>query len=224
MTDFVGLIHLATFAIAAIGTIDQINLIWKSKAENQSGKGLNTASLSVKYRGNTILLLLCTILWGLSLEPIDWLVIVTRGVTLIGFILILLELWHDRRDRESQYWFFSCISLIIIGTLVVLFGWDTLKNSSGIFGTLTIILCFNLLLGLWDKLCNIIRDRSPGQQSLLEMVCQLSKELSGTGYGLLVGFDKMWPMVFAMCSIGIVRVFNVVLYLYYSKKKIIVRF
>jgi len=217
--DCVGLIHLATFVVAAIGTIDQINLIWKSKAENQSGKGLNTASLSVKYRGNTILLMLCMILWGLSLEPIDWLVIVSRGVTLGAFTLILRELWHDRRDRESQYWFFSCISLMIVGTMIVLFGWDTLKNSSEIFGILTIVLCLNLLLGLWDRLYNIIRAQSPGQQSLLEMVFQLSKELSGTGYGLLVGFDKMWPMVFAMCSISIVRILNVVLYLYYSRKK-----
>lgn len=221
ITYFLGLIHLASFFLAGIGTIHQISLIWKSKAENQSGNGLNTTSLSLKYRGNTFLLLLCMILWGLSLEPIEWLVIVSRGFTLVSFALILFELWHDRRDRESKHWCFSCISSMVISTMIIWFGWNTLKNSSAIFGALTIVLSLNLLLGLWDKLYNIIQAKSPGQQSLLEMFCYLIKELSGTGYGLSVGFEKMWPLVVAMCSIALVRILNVVLYLYYSRKKMV---
>ena len=219
ITYVLGLIHLASFVMAGIGTIHQISLIWKSKAENKSGKGLNTTSLSVKYRGNTVLLLLCMILWGLSLEPIEWLVIFSRGFTLVGFTLILCELWYDRRDRESKYWCFFCVSSMVMGTMMVLFGWDTLKNSSAILGAMTLVLCLNLLWGLWDKVYKIIEARSPGQQSLLEMLGQIIKELSGTGYGLLVGFEKMWPLVVAMCSIALVHIINVVLYLYYSRKK-----
>ena len=108
----------------------------------------------------------------------------------------------------------------VVDEMIIWFGWNTLKNSSAIFGALTIVLSLNLLLGLWDKLYNIIQAKSPGQQSLLEMFCYLIKELSGTGYGLSVGFEKMWPLVVAMCSIALVRILNVVLYLHYSRKKI----
>lgn len=212
-------IHILTYILARVGTLHQIFLIWKSKNRNKAGKGINTAQLSLRYRGNAALLFLSMILWGLSLSPVDWVVAISRCFSLVMFLIIVRELWIDRQDRNAKYWFFGCISLMAIATAVIIFQWEWFKSLSSLLGILTVLFSFNLVVGAYDKVKKIIKAKSPGKQSLVEMSFQLTKDLSGMIYGLLVGFDKMWPLVLTLFLIAAIRIVNIAVHLYYSRKK-----
>jgi len=207
--------------LARVGTLHQIMLIWRSKAKNKTGKGINTAQLSLSYRGNAAFLFLSMILWGLSLSPVDWLVAISRCFSLVMFLIIVREMWIDRQDSSAKYWFIICISLIIISAAIIIFQWEWFKSLSPILGILTVIFSFSLIVGAYDKVKKIIRAKSPGKQSLVEMTFQLIKDLSGVSYGLLVGFSKMWPLVVTLFIIAAIRTVNIVVHLYYARRSIV---
>ncbi len=112
------------------------------------------------------------------------------------------------------------LGLTSFGLILMLFAWDSFKNLSSFLGTLTIIFSLTLIVGLIDKVNQIIKAKSPGKQCLVEIVFQLIKDLSGIIYGLLVGFKTMWPLVIALYILSIIRFANLLVYLYFSKKRI----
>ena len=210
-------IHVISLILINIGALNQLFLIRKSKTISKDIPGKNTSQLSVKYRSNACFFFIVIILWGLSLEPIEWTVIFSRILAYIISILILYELWLDRRDVRAKYYFLICIAFSSFGFSLIFFYWNIFKNLSSFFGTLTIIFSFTLIIGLIDRVYKIIEAKSPGKQSLLEIVFQLIKDLSGIIYGFLVGFKTMWPLVIALCFLSIIRIANLLAYLYFSK-------
>ena len=218
LIDLFGFVHTISLFLISIGSLNQFLLIIKFKDRIRDSLGKRTAQLSIKYRGNASIFFMGIILWGLSLEPIEWIVVISRIFACIISIFILYELWIDRKDIQAKYYFLICLGLASFGFSLMLFSWDTFKNMSSFFGTLTIILSFSLILGLIDRVCKIIDAKSPGKQSLPEIVFQLVKDLSGIIYGFLVGFKIMWPLVVALCLLSVVRIVNLLAYLYFSKK------
>jgi len=219
LVEILGLIHSLTYIAARIGTIHQIALIWKSKQKNPPGFGLNTAQLSSNYRGSAALLFLSMILWGLSLDPIDWVVVSSRGLALLLFLFIVRELWLDRRCKIAQSWLIYCVSLTVIAAGIMILNWQWFKSLSSIFAVITVFFSFNLTWGAAHRVYKIIKARSPGKQSIVEMSFQLSKDLTGIIYGLLLGFDKMWPLVVTLFLTSFIRTINIAVYLYYSQNR-----
>jgi len=217
--DFFGFVHAISLFLISIGSLNQLLLIIKSKAKVKHTSGKRTAQLSVKYRGNAAIFFIVIILWGLTLQPIDWIVIVSRIFACIISTLILYELWLDRKDITAKYYLFVCLCIISFGLSVMLASWDSFKTMSSFFGTLTVIFSFSLIWGLIDKVYRIIEAKSPGKQSLPEIIFQLIKDLSGIIYGILVGFKIMWPLVVALCLLSLIRLSNLIVYIYFSKKK-----
>ncbi|MGK7924410.1 MAG: hypothetical protein AB4290_04000 [Spirulina sp.] len=217
---FFGFIHAISLFLISLGSFEQLLLIRESQTRTQDNPSQRTSQLSVQYRGNASCFFIVIILWGLSLEPIDWIVIISRFFAYIISILILHELWLDRRDIYSKYYLLICLNLTGFGLISMLFSWDSFKNMSSFLGTLTLIFSFTLIGGLIDKTYQIIEAKSPGKQCLVEIVFQLIKDWSGIIYGLLVGFKTMWPLVIALYILSIIRFANLLVYLYFSKKSI----
>ncbi len=211
--------HVLTYILARIGTLHQIFIIWRSKRKNKIGRGINTSQLSLRYRGNAAFLFLSMVLWGLSLEPVDLVVAISRSFALIMFLIIVRQLWIDRQDIKAKYWFVTCLTLVAISLATMIFHWQFFKSLNPLFGMLTVFFSFALILGAYDKVKRIIKAKSPGKQSLIEMSFQLTKDLSGVSYGLLVGFTKMWPLVITLFLIAGIRIVNIAVHLHYTKKK-----
>ncbi len=218
LVESLGFAHLLGYVLARIGTLHQLFIIWTSQGQNSSGPGLNTVGLSLKYRGSAALLFLSFICWGLSLEPIDWVVTFSRLFSLVLFLIIVRELYKDRREYRAQKWLIFLLFLISLSISIMIFSWAEFKAHSHFLGLLTVILSFNLAWGSWDKVLKIVRAKSPGKQSIIEMSFQLIKDLSGLGYGLIVGFQQMWPLVVALLLISSVRIVNIALHFYYSQQ------
>ncbi len=219
---FFGFIHAISLFLISLGSLEQLLLIRESKSQTRTknNQGKHTSQLSVQYRGNASCFFIVIILWGLSLEPIDWIVIISRIFAYVISLLILHELWLDRRNIETKCYFFISLALTSFGLSLMLWAWDTFKHLSSFLGTLTIICSFTLIFGLIDKVYQIIKAKSPGKQCLVEIVFQLIKDLSGIIYGLLVGFKTMWPLVIALYILSTLRFANLLVYLYFSKKSL----
>lgn len=208
--------HLIGFLLARIGTIHQLFIIWNSKRHNPSGLGLNTRCLSLKYRVAATLLFFSFLWWGTSSQPLDWVVIISNSFSLVLFVVLIYELYIDQRNIRAKYWLIFYLFLLSLTGWTILFHWSSFKALNSFFGLLTVIFSLNLALFSWDKVFKIVKAKSPGKQSLIEMLFQLVKDVTGLAYGFFLGWQHGWPLVIAFISLAVVRIFNIAVYLHYS--------
>ena len=218
IATFFGLVHLLSYFLAKIGNIHQLVKIWKYQKINQKGTGKNTAQISLFYRANIALFFLFNIFWAVSLPQIDWTIVFTRFLSLILALDILLELWHDRNDEKTKYSLIFCLVLALINTYLIVFNFPNFQTLNDFFGIAIITFSFSSVAGYLDKAYQIIKAQSPGKQSLLELIFQFNKDLTGIVYGLFLGFSQGWPLIISLLLLAAVRILNIGIYLYYDRK------
>ena len=219
IADFLATVHLLGYILAKIGNLHQLWLIWQSKKNNPHRTGKNTEQISLIYRVNGTFFFLFNIFWALSLENLDWVVLLTRSISLIMALSILWELWLDRSDKIAKYCLILCLIIMMISSYIITFYFASLKIFNSFFGWVTVLLAFTSIGGYLDRTYQIIRAKSPGKQSLIESILHLSKDLSGIVYGLFLGFNQSWPLVISLFLLAAVRTFNIRIYLYYQQQQ-----
>lgn len=227
LVETLGALHVFSYLLARLGNVEQVRKILVRKREVQQKTAVATAemsswtrNISEWYRGLTALVFLTMILWGLSLEKIDWFVSSTRTFALVCFFAVLRERYIDKRTRLAGFFLVSTAALTLLASIVMLVDWGWFKSLSPIFSVLTTCCVLPMLVGIGHKTYVIYATKHVGEQSGWEILTQLFKDVTGIAYGLAVGFDVAWPLIVLLCSTFAARIVNALAFLRYRRRSI----
>ena len=199
-----GIISAALFLLTALGFWVQIKLIWKRKRDFEQGI-LTTESiseaLSLKRFWTAFLGFYSFMVYGFCLEYFNHYLVWTRLIACLLVVVIVYEIYRDRRDRESTIVFWGC-SLATILSLVLMVGMRDLAVDLKSYSAILILVVTALLAyGYVNQVSIIWKLRRTGAVSVHSHQLILAKDISTIVFAIAMGLHNGWPIL-VLCSVS----------------------
>ncbi|CAA6803008.1 MAG: Unknown protein [uncultured Campylobacterales bacterium] len=133
--------------------------------------------------------------YGITLEYFNHYLVWPRVFAISLILIIIYEIWNDRRDKMSLF-VFCTVTLLFIGS--ILFGlspFRTIFHISGISHILVVLSTLLLVQGTWHQVLKIRRSRTTGALSLQMHQLFALKDIFSLLFGLAIGLKYGWPII-----------------------------
>ncbi|MCV2886254.1 hypothetical protein OE749_16290 [Aestuariibacter sp. AA17] len=198
-----------------IGVFSQLRTIWQRKT-HPTGNSSPTALLSLNQFSVSYLAYLSFFIYGYSIEPFNHYIVWPRLIASILVLLILLEIFKDRKTRASRASVgFACIALAL--GVAGLFIGETFADEGRTVSTI-IILVVSILIaqGYFHQIRLIVRSGSTGAVDLTMSQFILMMDISTIAFAFSMGLENGWPLLVLATTSGVTKI--IIWYLFHWVK------
>lgn len=206
-----GTINTIFIIVSLYGVFSQLKTIWTRKRSDIEGQRPTTL-LSINQFTVSYLAYLSFFTYGYSIEPFNHYIVGPRLFAAVLVILILFEIWQDRKSRHSKAYFtFACVTLF--ASLVGLFIGETVTDQGKYIST-TIIILVSILIaqGYYHQIKLILNSGSTGAVDLKMSQFILIMDISTIAFAISMGINLGWPLLLLAITSGITKVIMMFLF------------
>lgn len=192
--DVVGILSAFFLCVSSFGIWIQLRTIWKRKLDFGRERSI-TSVLSLNHFVVRFVTFFSILALGYSQQPFNHYLVWPYFPAVLLLLLIIREIYADRRDRTSTGIFFLCLALFIAGLLV---WWAGLAGQFHIRTIAeSVILCASILIAQSDlhQVWLIRRSGNTGAVAIRTHQTTVVKDASAVLFGLVMGIAVGWPLV-----------------------------
>ncbi|AOV17764.1 hypothetical protein BJI67_12520 [Acidihalobacter aeolianus] len=208
--NLAGLLNAAMVLLSLFGIAAQIRTIWRRKAD--PALGAPTSRLSLNQFASSYLSYFAVFVYGYSITPFNPYLVWSRLTALCLVLLILYEIWHDRRSRPAAAVLWIALGGLALGLLGLLCGGRLSDAGRHISTALILANAVILAQGGIHQIRVILQAGDAGAVNLRMNQLVLGMHLSTLLFVFAMGLGTGWPLMILALSGGSVKL--VVLYLF----------
>ncbi|MBL7663115.1 hypothetical protein JNK13_10235 [bacterium] len=198
--NIAGLISSIFFLLTIAGYWHQLRKIWtvKQSATNQIAGGNSelkaTQSIDLRFIFSAYISIYSFFAYGLSLPQINPYLVIPRIIAIVIILAIIYEIWQERKNKQSQYYLLTALSVLIAVVVVALISRSTLTALVPLWRLILCALSINLGWGFFHQSKLLTTSGTTGNLSLPMLGLSLAKDISGVVFGATMGFQDGWPV------------------------------
>ena len=192
--DVVGMLSAFFLCVSSFGIWIQLRTIWKRKLDFGRERTI-TSVLSLNHFTVRFVTFFSIMVLGISQHPFNHYLVWPYLPPVLLLLLIIREIYTDRRDRTSGVVFFLCLTLFVAGLVVWWFGLSEQLHATTFAET--VILCASVLIAQSDlhQVWLIRRSGNTGAVAIRTHQTTVIKDASAVLFGLVMGIAVGWPLV-----------------------------
>lgn len=190
-----GYVSAFFFLLCLIGIWIQLRAIWKRKLDFPNA-GSITSVLSLNHFVVRFIAFFAIFVLGFARQPFNPYLVFPYLPAVVLLLLIVREIYTDRRDFFSRSAFFFCTVLLVAGILLWAFG-DAVALSYTEAVAEFILVCTSVLIAQSDahQIYLIRRSGDTGVVSLRTHQTTLMKDLTAVLFAVAMGPAAGWPII-----------------------------
>ncbi|KGJ89847.1 hypothetical protein [Colwellia psychrerythraea] len=208
--DFFGVINTVFIFISLYGVYLQLNKLWLRKS---SGERKVTDILSQNQFTMSFLAYFSFFVYGYSLDIFNHYIVWPRLIASVLMMLILFEMWQDRKSKASVVSLFLVGVCFTLGIIGLAFNESIADQSKQVSTILIIIITLLLTQGYAHQIKLIICSGSTGAIDIRMSQFILMMDISTIAFAMSIGVEKAWPLILLAIVSGITKV--IIMYLFY---------
>lgn len=204
-----GSISVVFFLLCLVGIWLQLVTIWRRKHAFHSGdfdsasSSPPTAVLSLNQFYGSFLAFYSFLLYGICVEPFNHYLVWTRLFACVLVMMILYEIWHDRRTSLAALGVASGVVLMGIAAVALGLGNRAADEGRWIGTTLAMIAAAVFAQGLIHQIVRVRQSGHTGAISLRMHQLTTLKDMSTIGFALTMPSGTGWPLM-TVGGVGVV--------------------
>lgn len=207
--NLLGSINAIFIFVSLYGVFLQLNTVWQRSNKNEAKV---TDILSQNQFTMSFLAYFCFFIYGYSIQPFNHYIVWPRLIASILVMLILFEMWRDRRSKVSFYCLIFAVMAFVCGVIGLLLN-ETLSAQSKTLSTALIVSTTVLLAqGYTHQISLIIRSGKTGAIDIRMSQFILMMDLSTIAFAISMGIAKGWPLMLLAVVSGITKL--IIMYLF----------
>ncbi|MBN7818470.1 hypothetical protein [Bowmanella yangjiangensis] len=209
--DLLGAINSLFIFISVLGVYSQLRKIWGRKRTQRTGDA--TAILSLNQFTISFLAYFSFFVYGYSLTPVNHYLLWPRLAAAALVVVILYEIFRDRRSRLARFCFCLAIISLVLG-IAGFIGLDSIGPRTKLVSTILIVAITLLLAqGYAHQILLIIRSGSTGAVDIRMSQFILMMDISTIAFACSMGVADGWPLLLLACVSGITKL--IIMYLFF---------
>lgn len=202
--DFAGALNSAFIIISLAGIWAQLRKIWIRKHGGTPGER-PTAILSLNQFTVSYLAYWSFFVYGYSIAPFNHYIVWPRLVAAATVLLILREIFLDRRTRAAAASLAAATLLLAAGFAGLLFGRTWVDEGRLIAQTLIVAITLLLAQGYAHQIRLIWRSGATGAVSLAMSQFILAMDVTTVFFALVMGLPAGWPLLLLATVSGVTK-------------------
>ncbi|PKI17510.1 hypothetical protein [Colwellia sp. 12G3] len=207
--DFFGVINTLFIFVSLYGVYLQLNKLWLRKI---NGEKKVTDILSVNQFTMSFLAYFSFFVYGYSLDIFNHYIVWPRLIASILVVMILFEMWQDRKSKASLaslVLVIFCFSLGVTGLTLN----ETFSDHSKQVSTILIVMITLLLAqGYSHQIKLIVSSGKTGAVDIRMSQFILLMDISTIAFAITMGMDQGWPLILLATVSGITKL--IIMYLF----------
>ncbi|MAI38774.1 hypothetical protein [Alteromonas sp.] len=185
-----GTVSAVAFLLTWYGLAKQIINVEKLRESNQS----STQSLSTNQFASSFFAFYANFIFGIAIEPFSHYLVWTRFGALLLILVILFQLWYDRRSIPTGLILGLCATAMVIGLCSMGFRPYPSVAKLGA-NSLMLIVTALLIQGTLHQLIVVRRSRVIGALSPALFQSILIKDVTTLAFALTMPIAAAWPLI-----------------------------
>ena len=183
-------VSAVAFLLTWYGLAKQIINIKKLRESNQS----STQSLSTNQFASSFFAFYANFIFGIAIEPFSHYLVWTRFGALLLILVILFQLWQDRRSIPTGLVLGLCATAMVIGLCSI--GFRPYPNIAKLgANSLMLIVTALLVQGTLHQLLVVRRSKAIGALSPALFKSILIKDITTLAFALTMPIAVAWPLI-----------------------------
>jgi hypothetical protein len=199
-----GAIHTLFILVSLVGIWSQVQKIWLRKRD-EATKSEPTAILSLNQFSVSFLAYFSFFVYGYSIRPFNHYIVWPRLIASLLVVVILYEIWRDRRSQLSAGVFSASLLVLLVGVFGLI--WDERYTDNGKLISASLIVAITLLIaqGYAHQIMVIWRSGQTGAVSLRMSQFILMMDISTVAFAFAMGLSNGWPLLLLATVSGITK-------------------
>ncbi len=214
-----GLINTIFITISVYGLFAQIKTIWLRKnhpaqCNNNSSLHSPTALLSLNQFSVSYFAYLSFFVYGYSIDPFNHYIVWPRLVASVIVLLILFEIWRDRKTIWSRRSFYTALISLLLALFGLAFSESHSMVDHGKYIATSIMIIVSVLIaqGYAHQIKVIIQFGDTGAINLKMSQFILLMDISTIAFALSLGINDGWPLLVLAITSAITKL--IIMYLF----------
>ena len=196
------------------GIWSQVKKVWHRR---QEGEDSATAILSLNQFSVSYLAYWSFFVYGYSIKPFNHFIVWPRLIAAVLVMLLLYEIWRDRRSVSARIVFSFAILMLLLGLiglgLTMLTGPLLVDQGRVISQVLIVTITILLAQAYAHQIRLILASGSTGAASIRMSQFIFAMDLSSIFLGLMLGLKDGWPLLLLASVSAVTKL--VMMYLFY---------
>jgi hypothetical protein len=188
-----GIISTVFFMLCLLGLVVQLRFIWRRKKDTAIERP--TAVISLNQFASSYLAFYAFFVYGFCLERFNHYLVWSRLFACLLVILILFEVFKDRRDRRSLLLFGGASLLFVVAVSLMAFDLKLAVANQQLMQVLIMMITPVLAQGYFHQAKEIRKLGNTGGVSLPMHQLSFAKDLSTIAFSLTMGVTAGWPVL-----------------------------
>jgi len=212
-----GWVSVFFFVLSLAGIGSQLRLIWRRKLSHQLAvrqvdesqnrfapeSGRPTAVLSLNQFFASFLAFYSFLVYGICSEPFNHYLVWTRLPATFLVLLILYEIWHDRRERLPAFVVVTGFVLVLAAAGLLIAGPRITTEGLWVSALLALFAAAVFAQGLLHQILRVRQTGETGAVSLRMHQLTTCKDVSTIAFALTMQPGMGWPLMVVGC-VGVV--------------------
>jgi len=203
--DSLGTLNTLFIFVSLIGVFSQLNKIWQRKQQHDT-KHKAAELLSLNQFSVSFLAYFSFFIYGYSIEPFNHYIVWPRLIASLLVVLIITEIWRDRRSNKTATCLGLCLLILFLGILGFFFGEVINDQSKQVSSAIIVIVTVLIAQGYYHQIRLILRSGQTGAVDLRMSQFILMMDISTIAFALSMGPANGWPLLMLAIVSGSTKV------------------
>lgn len=199
-----GAINTLFIMISLLGVWSQVQKIWLRKRD-EATQSEPTSILSLNQFSVTFLAYFSFFVYGYSIEPFNHYIVWPRLIASLLVMVILYEIWRDRRSQRSAGMFSASLLILLVGVFGLIWGERYTDEGKLISASLIVTITLLIAQGYAHQIMLIWRSGQTGAVSLRMSQFILMMDISTIAFAFAMGLSNGWPLLLLATVSGITK-------------------
>lgn len=199
-----GAINTLFIMISLLGVWSQVQKIWLRKRD-EATQSEPTSILSLNQFSVTFLAYFSFFVYGYSIEPFNHYIVWPRLIASLLVMVILYEIWRDRRSQRSAGMFSASLLILLVGVFGLIWGERYTDEGKLISASLIVTITLLIAQGYAHQIMLIWRSGQTGAVSLRMSQFILMMDISTIAFAFTMGLSNGWPLLLLATVSGITK-------------------
>lgn len=199
-----GAINTLFIMISLLGVWSQVQKIWLRKRD-EATQSEPTSILSLNQFSVTFLAYFSFFVYGYSIEPFNHYIVWPRLIASLLVMVILYEIWRDRRSQRSAGMFSASLLVLLAGVFGLIWGERYTDEGKLISASLIVAITLLIAQGYAHQIMLIWRSGQTGAVSLRMSQFILMMDISTIAFAFAMGLSNGWPLLLLATVSGITK-------------------
>jgi hypothetical protein len=204
-----GSINAILIFVSLYGVFLQLNKVWQRRNNN---KPKITEILSQNQFTMSFLAYFCFFIYGYSIQPFNHYIVWPRLISSILVLLILFEMWHDRRSKISLFCLIIAVMVLFCGAVGLLFHEVLSAHSKTASAIFIVSITILLAQGYTHQISLIIRSGKTGAIDIRMSQFIFMMDISTIAFATSMGVSNGWPLILLAVVSGVTKL--IIMYLF----------